>query len=298
MKNKVVAVYGRNYHDDHHDKVESLLSELLNSEIEIVIYERFHKFLSTKTNRFTAVESFNRSSFDARNIDVMLVIGGDGTYLDSSTYVKDSGIPILGINTGRLGFLSGASIKEWDKITPALLADDFERYKRATIKLEASIPLFNGSSFALNEITIHKKDSSSMISIHSYLNDEYINTYWADGLIISTPTGSTAYSLSCGGPILFPGSENFVITPVAPHNLNVRPIVVPDHKTIKLKIEGRSKSYLVTLDSRSETIDSSIELTITKNSFYINLLRLKNHSYLGTIRNKLNWGLDQRNSIR
>lgn len=294
---KTVAVFGRLYHSDLNEKVELLIKDLFDNNIELVINEPFYDFINARTNAVKGVQVYDRSSFHNFNIDLMLVLGGDGTYLDATTFIRDSGIPILGINTGRLGFLSGASINEYNLIAPAILENDFEKYERATIRLEASTPLFEGANFALNEVTVHKKDSSSMISIHSFLDDQFINTYWADGLIVSTPTGSTAYSLSCGGPILFPGSKNFVITPVAPHNLNVRPIVIPDHKTLKLKIEGRSSSFLVTLDSRSKAIDSSIELTITKNSFFIQLLRLRHHTYLGTIRNKLNWGLDKRNII-
>ena len=292
---KNIAIFGRVFEEVYNSKIEFLLHDLVKNGFTLHIFEPFHDFLAPRIALNTKVEIFDRASWNPKNIDFMVCIGGDGTFLDSTTFIKDSHIPIIGINTGRLGFLSGASIKELDKVATSIASDDFEIYKRATLKVESNIPLFNGNNFALNELTIHKNDTSSMIKIHTYLDDNFLNSYWSDGLIISTPTGSTAYSLSCGGPIIFPGSNNFVITPVAPHNLNMRPIVIPDDKRIKLKIEGRRKYFMVALDSRSETIDSTIELTVSKNSFYINLVRLKSHSYLSTIRTKLNWGLDKRN---
>jgi len=215
--------------------------------------------------------------------------------LDTVTLIRDSKIPILGINTGRLGFLSNISIQEIDQAMDALHSKKYTVDERALLKVKTEDNLFGETNFALNELTIHKKDSSSMITIHAYINDQYLNSYWADGLIIATPTGSTAYSLSCAGPIVVPGSENFVITPIAPHNLNVRPIVVSDNSEIKLKIEGRGMQFLASLDSRSETIDSKYELTIVKEKFKIGLIQLENQDFLRTIRNKLMWGIDKRN---
>jgi NAD+ kinase len=202
---------------------------------------------------------------------------------------------VLGINTGRLGFLANVS---GDKIKDAVDAIFGERYsidKRSLIRLETNRALFGDTNYALNEITIHKKDSSSMIIIHTYLNGEYLNSYWADGLIIATPTGSTGYSLSCGGPIIAPQSENFVITPIAPHNLNVRPIVVSDKYVLSLQVAGRSQYFLASLDSRSVTIDSGIELAARKEEFGMNIVRLDGENFLSTLRNKLMWGLDVRN---
>lgn len=293
---KNIGIFGRNFEDVYNSKIDFLLKDLSDKGFSIHIFEPFHDFLSARISLNNHIKVFDRATWDARNIDFLICIGGDGTFLDSTTFVRDSEIPILGINTGRLGFLSGASIKELEIIADSIHSNNFEIYKRATLKVESEINLFNENNFALNELTIHKNDTSSMVKIHTYINNDFLNSYWADGLIISTPTGSTAYSLSCGGPIIFPGSNNFVITPVAPHNLNMRPIVIPDHKSIKLEIEGRSKFFLVSLDSRSETIDSTVQLTISKNNFFINLARLKSHTYLSTIRNKLNWGLDQRNN--
>jgi len=294
---KNIAIYGRVFDDGFNSKIDFLINDLFKKGFQLYIFEPFHDFLKPRISFSEKVKIFDRDTWNPKEIDFLVCIGGDGTFLDSTTFIKDSHIPILGINTGRLGFLSGASIQELETVASSIVKEDFELYKRATLKVDSNIPIFNGNNFALNELTIHKSDNSSMVKIHTFLDGNFLNSYWSDGLIISTPTGSTAYSLSCGGPIIFPGSNNFVITPVAPHNLNMRPVVIPDDKEIKLKVEGRSKYYMVALDSRSQKVDSTIELTISKNSFYINLVRLKGHSYLSTIRSKLNWGLDKRNNI-
>ena len=215
--------------------------------------------------------------------------------LDTISLVRDSGIPIVGINTGRLGFLAGISKDAIGSCLDSLIQGRYDLDQRSLIRLETNRSLFGEVNYALNEITIHKKDSSSMIIIHTYLNGEYLNSYWADGLIIATPTGSTGYSLSCGGPIIVPQSENFVITPIAPHNLNVRPIVVSDKYVISLEVEGRSQYFLASLDSRSVTIDSSIQLAARKEDFMAKIVRLHDQNFLVTLRDKLMWGLDARN---
>jgi NAD+ kinase len=225
----------------------------------------------------------------------MISIGGDGTFLETIHLVKDSGIPILGVNAGRLGFLASTQKEEIVNVLTQIKNGQYRLQTRSLLKLSSDLNLFNGEDFALNELTVHKKDSSSMITIHTYIDDLYLNSYWADGLIIATPTGSTAYSLSCGGPILVPGARDFIITPIAPHNLNVRPVVVPDSRKISLKIEGRSKEFLCSMDSRSVTIDSSTEINITKADFRINIIQTENQNFLNTIRNKMMWGLDRRN---
>jgi NAD+ kinase len=211
------------------------------------------------------------------------------------TQVQDSGIPVLGINVGRLGFLSSISKQEITQCLDSLFKGHYTLDKRRLLKLDSSINLFGDVNYALNELTIHKKDSSSMIIINTFINGEYLNSYWADGLIIATPTGSTGYSLSCGGPIIAPHSENFVITPIAPHNLNVRPIVVSDENVISLEVEGRSQYFIASLDARSVTIDSTVSLAIKKSDFTMNLVRIGNDNFLDTLRKKLNWGLDSRN---
>jgi NAD+ kinase len=227
--------------------------------------------------------------------DILISVGGDGTILDTITAIGDSEIPIVGFNTGRLGFLANNAKEEAKQIVEMLLRGDYELEQRSLLSLKTDDKLFGNNNFALNELTVHKKDSSSMMTIHTYINDEYLNSYWADGLIIATPTGSTAYSLSCGGPILIPQSKNFVINPIAPHNLSARPIIVPDDVEIKLRIEGREDEFLATLDSRTRTISNDTDLKIVKSKFYINLVKFEGQNFYNTIRNKLLWGIDKRN---
>jgi NAD+ kinase len=290
-----IAIYGRAFNDNFIPFIQEFFDTLDRPEIELLIFEPFYSFLTPRIELKKEYPLFERQDDISQNIDFLFSIGGDGTLLDTITFIKDSNIPILGINTGRLGFLSNVSREELAKAIDDFLEQKYTLDKRTLLQLQNSGDLFEKHNYALNELTVHKKDSSSMITIHTYINDDYLNSYWADGLIIATPTGSTAYSLSCGGPILVPGSENFIITPIAPHNLNVRPVVVPNNNTIKLTIEGRGNQFLAALDSRSETIDSSIELTIEKANFDINLIRFDNQNFLNTIRNKLMWGLDRRN---
>jgi NAD+ kinase len=215
--------------------------------------------------------------------------------LDTVTFVTDKNIPVIGINFGRLGFLASIGKKEMMIAVTALLRGTYVIDKRALIHLDSNIPLFNEMPFGLNEFAIHKTDTSPMIKIHTYLNGEFLNTYWADGVIVATPTGSTGYSLSCNGPVVFPESGSFVITPVAPHNLNVRPIVVPDNNIISFEVEGRSDQFICALDSRKEIVDKNIQLAVRRESFNINLVRLNENNFLQTLRNKLYWGLDTRN---
>jgi NAD+ kinase len=225
----------------------------------------------------------------------MISLGGDGTMLDAVTLVKDSGIPILGINFGRLGFLASISPDALQNAVEAIVNRTFVVDKRALIHLDSNEALFGDTPFALNEFAIHKRDISPMIKIHTYINGEFLNTYWADGLIVSTPTGSTGYSMSCNGPILFPDAASFVITPVAPHNLNVRPIVIPDTNVVSFEIEGRADQFICALDARKEIVDKTVQLAIRKEQFCVNLVRLNENSFLSTLRTKLTWGLDKRN---
>ena len=290
-----VAIYGRSFDDSLSPHIQRLFNTLLEHGAEALIYEPFYDYLNPRLTLPENVTTFTSYSELAETAKYLFSIGGDGTLLDSTTLVRDSGIPIIGINTGRLGYLSSISLDEMEMAIEAILHGHYEIDQRDLLKLETDPQLFGNSNFALNELTIHKKDTSAMITIHTFVDGEFLNSYWADGLIISTATGSTAYSLSCGGPIILPGSNNFVVTPIAPHNLNVRPMVLPSDSKITLKLEGRSQFFLVSLDSRSESTDAVSELHILKNNFRINLLRLKSHSYLRTLRTKLNWGLDQRN---
>ncbi|MCB0480469.1 MAG: NAD kinase [Flavobacteriales bacterium] len=274
--------------------IQTMFDTFSEAGVQIFVYSAFREFLKNKITLPT-VGIFQRSSELIGMVDAFVSIGGDGTILDSATLVKESLIPIIGINTGRVGFLSTLQMEDLSNYMPSILAGDFEVDSRDMIQLETKQRLFGDTNYALNEMVVHKKDTSSMISIHTYLNDEYMCTYWADGLIISTPTGSTAYSLSCGGPIVLPDANTIIINPIAPHNLNSRPMVISNNKTIKLKIEGRSKYFLASLDSRQETIDSNVEMLIRKCDFPMNFVRLKEHSFLRTINKKLHWGYDQRN---
>jgi NAD+ kinase len=230
-----------------------------------------------------------------KNIELFISIGGDGTLLESVSHIGSAEIPVLGINTGRLGFLATISREETELALAQVLKGSFTMDKRAVLRLESNHDIFGKLNFGLNDFTIVKKDTSSMITIHTFIDGEFLNSYWADGIIVATPTGSTGYSLSCGGPLIFPRSGNFVITPVSPHTLTVRPIVVSDSSEISFQIEGRSKKFLVSLDSRIATVDSSIKLKVVKASFKVNLIQLEGHHYFKTLRQKLNWGLDIRN---
>jgi NAD+ kinase len=241
------------------------------------------------------IKVYSEVSDFPQNAEIVISIGGDGTLLQASVFALECDLPVVGLNTGRLGFLSAISIEEIEEALDELVKKEFEIDERVLLELAEPQGLFDGTQLALNEFTLHKKDSSSMITIHAYLGDEFLNSYWADGLIIATPTGSTAYSLSCGGPIIAPGSENFVITPIAPHNLNVRPIVVPDDREIVLHIEGREDLYLASLDSRNVSISDGVKIRLKKAQKKLKLATLPETTYLKTIRKKLSWGLDIRN---
>jgi NAD+ kinase len=232
---------------------------------------------------------------DYIGIDFLLSIGGDGTLLDSVCLVGNKEIPILGLNTGRLGFLATVATDKIDDAIEQLAKGNYQIESRTLLSLSSSKTLFHGVNFALNEFTIHKKDTSSMITVHTYIDDKYLNSYWADGLIVATPTGSTGYSLSCGGPLITPGAKNFVITPVSPHNLNVRPIIVSDESEISFEIEGRTDKFMISLDSRSTSISSALKLSVKKEAFSAKLVKLPSYHFFDTLRQKLHWGLDMRN---
>jgi NAD+ kinase len=279
---------------DQLEGLKLLLAEFSIYKIEPVIYQDFfNQFYSyyILTDKYS---TFNHSN-DLTGIDFMISLGGDGTLLDAVTFVGDKGIPILGVNYGRLGFLASIGKDEIHSAVESLVNRTFMLDKRSLVHLDANMPLFSGLPYALNEFTIHKKDISPMIKIHTYLNGEFLNTYWADGLIVSTPTGSTGYNLSCNGPVVFPDSASFVITPVSPHNLNIRPLVIPDTSVISFEVEGRTDGFLCTLDSRREIASKDVLLAIRKEAFSINLVRLNENNFLQTLRNKLSWGLDKRN---
>lgn len=290
-----IAIYGSLTINNTSANIQSLFQKLNECKTEMFIYEPFYKFIKQKIQINGIIKTFNTHKELIGNVDYMLSIGGDGTFLATLQFIRNSGIPVLGINTGRLGFLANVAQTEISKAVEALAYKKFTIEKRALISVTNPHNLFGEVNYGLNELTISKKGDLSMITIHTFINGDYLNSYHADGLIIATPTGSTAYSLSCGGPLVMPGSQNFVLTPIAPHNLNVRPLVISDNNTITLKVEGRSTEYLVSLDSITKTIDSSVELTIKKADFYLHIIKLEDQNFFNTIRNKLLWGLDSRN---
>jgi NAD+ kinase len=290
-----IAIYSRGIENNQHHDIEMLLDELAAHNIEPLFFQDFFNQFYSAVDIKTKYCTFNSSADLDETIDFMISLGGDGTLLDTVTFIKDKGIPVLGINYGRLGFLASIGKEDLHTAVAALVKGTYVIDERTLIHLDANIPLFGDVPYALNEFTLHKKDSSPMIKIHAYLNGEFLNTYWADGLIVATPTGSTGYSLSCNGPVVFPESGSFVITPVAPHNLNIRPIVVPDNNIISFEVEGRTDEFICSLDSRRELVAKETQLAIKKETFCINLVRLNENNFLQTLRNKLSWGLDKRN---
>jgi len=291
-----IAIYGKKFNPDFDKSILRLFDILVKTKTKISIYEPFFKFINERLSLEKKYLSFfsNQKEFND-NYDIMLSIGGDGTFLESVTFVRDRGIPIAGINSGRLGFLANISKNEMEMALEKILSKSYSFEEREPIQLDTPENLFKSDNFALNEITVQKTDSSSMITIHVYLDGQFLNTYWADGLIISSPTGSTAYSLSAGGPIVAPNAKNFIITPLAPHNLTIRPIVVPNHHVLTLKIEGRDQNYLVSLDHRHKVFSTSVELKIKKSKFKIKMLKHDDRTFYSTLREKLMWGLDKRN---
>jgi NAD+ kinase len=293
-----IAIYSRGFVKEDLPIIQLLLDELEREEIDAIIYAPFGQSLQPYIRFSKPMGTFTCADDLYGKADILVSLGGDGTLLDTVCYVRDKNIPVLGINFGRLGFL--ASIGK-DAINAAVQALKHRTYvvdKRALLHLDSNVGLFGDVPYALNDFTIHKKDTSAMVKIHTYLNGEFLNTYWADGLIVATPTGSTGYSLSCGGPVVFPEAGSFVITPVAPHNLNVRPVIIPNNHILSFEVEGRSEQFLCTLDSRMETIDNTVQLAIKKEEFSLSLLRLDDSNFLHTLRNKLLWGIDARNALK
>jgi NAD+ kinase len=290
-----IAIYGRQFNDTVLPYVQQVFNQLAQHEVDIYLFKDLDHFLSGKINIPQGYKTFVKGDQFKGVIDIFLTLGGDGTLLDIVSFIRDSGIPVIGINFGRLGFLASVNKSDIAAAIHAVVNRKYTLDSRVLLKMESELHGFGNDNFALNDITFHKRDDSAMITIHAYLNGELLNSYWGDGIIISTPTGSTAYSLSCGGPIILPQSGNVVVTPVAPHNLNVRPIVLSDDNILSFEVEGRSANYLVSCDSRTIIVDSPIKFSISKADFQLNLLRLDNESYLSTLRNKLLWGIDARN---
>jgi NAD+ kinase len=289
------AIYSRVMDEEQRQEFQVFFDELAAQKIEPVIFYPFYQQIRDKLTLQEEVKTFSAPEDLTEEIEFIISLGGDGTLLDTVTLVQDKEIAIMGINFGRLGFLASIGHDEVRRAVKAMAQRTFVVDKRTLIHVDASIPLFDNVPYALNDFSIHKRDVASMIKIHTYLNGEFLNTYWADGLIVATPTGSTGYSLSCNGPVVFPDSGSFVITPVAPHNLNVRPIVVPDSNIISFEIESRSDQIIIALDSRREIVSKDIQLAVKKEQFHISLVRLSENNFLQTLRNKLTWGLDKRN---
>ena len=290
-----IAIFSRCIENDQQKDMVILLEELKNHQVEPVFCQDFFNQFYSAINMTDKYSTFNSAADLDGSIDCVISLGGDGTLLDTVTFVQDKGIPVLGINYGRLGFLANIGKEDIRIAIKALAERTYVTDNRTLIHLDADIPIFDKVPYGLNEFSIQKKDSSSMIKIHTYLNGEFLNAYWADGLIVATPTGSTGYSLSCNGPIVFPDSRSFVITPVSPHNLNIRPIVVPDNNIISFEVEGRTDSFICTLDSRRVVVPKEVQLAVKKEEFGINLIRLNENNFLQTLRNKLSWGFDKRN---
>lgn len=287
-----VAIHGKEISEKNTTYILELFDFLLKNQVEVSISERFQKIVS----HFYSTSLF--TTFSKRippNSNYVLSLGGDGTLLETITYVGSYETPVLAVNTGRLGFLATISPEDIKSATRKLITGEYEIDRRVLIHLDSHPQLFPGVNFALNDFTISKTDSSSMIKIHAFMDGYSLNSYWADGLIIATPTGSTGYSLSCGGPIVVPQSNHFIVTPVSPHNLSTRPLVVSGESTLTFQVESRTNNFLLSLDSRYETVRTDTQLTISKEQFEARLIRFKSQSFVDTLRQKLNWGLDVRN---
>jgi len=291
-----IGIYCKQLNADFFQPLLSLFEFLKNKEVIIWIHHDFWDYLAIH---------FNSKQFDnfplltgeeiPEDLDYMITIGGDGTFLEALTALRLKKIPLLGINTGRLGFLADITPKEMIPAIENLLSKQFYIEERSILQVEHTPGLNIPFPYALNDLTVHKRDTSSMVKIHASIDDVFLASYWADGLIIATPTGSTAYSMSAGGPIVSPDSKNFIITPISSHNLTVRPLVIPDHHVISLQIESRESRYLISLDSRSFVVEDPIEIKVKKSDVYASIVKFNHHNFYKTIRNKLMWGIDKRN---
>ena len=292
-----IAIFGRFYHKNSESSIETLLRILGNKTVEIYFDEQFYTTIKAQENNNLNTIDFKTFSHLDNSYDLLISIGGDGTMLRAITFVRDYSIPIIGINTGRLGFLATIQKDEIENAINDILKGNYRISERSLLSIitepeNESLLDFN---VALNEIAVSRKNTTSMITVETYLNNEYLTSYWADGLIISTPTGSTGYSLSCGGPVIMPNADSLTLTPIAPHNLNARPLVIPNSTEIKLKVSGREDNYLVSLDSRMATLNNNTTVTIKKADFKIKMIELKGESFINTLRKKLLWGEDKRN---
>ncbi len=292
-----VAIYGQYYQNSTEPIIKDIFSFFMKNNVEMIIESNFLNILNEKEIIKKDFKTFTTHTELDNSFDMLISIGGDGTILKASTLVRDSGIPILGINAGRLGFLATVQKDNISEFMQFIIDEKYTVSKRTLLSLSCTPDNsdIQDINFAMNEITVSRKDTTSMITVETYLNDEYLNSYWADGLIIATPTGSTGYSMSCGGPILTPDVQSLVVTPIAPHNLNARPLVIPDETEIRLKVSGREEHYLVSLDSRVISVKNETILVIKKTPFQINMVEIPGETFLKTLRSKLFWGEDRRN---
>lgn len=292
-----VLIFSQKFKEIDAELIFNLIKKLKSSDFEIFVHE--YNQSENSIQLIPALKDVKEikkyAELKENKIDFVLTLGGDGTILKASTFVAKSQIPIIGVNLGRLGFLSIVEKTKIDEAIDKIVEGAYTIESRSMIKLESNKEIFKDYNYALNDFTLHKRDTSSMITINTFINDEYLNTYWADGIIVATPTGSTGYSLACGGPIIFPGSGSFVITPIAPHNLNVRPLIIKDDVKIRFEIEGRADNFLCTMDSRYETITEDYRIEIKRANLTTKLMILEGNSFMHTIREKLLWGLDKRN---
>ncbi len=289
-----IAIHGKSTGPEAQHCIRDVFELLEKHNIEAAISSSYQVDLSEKNFDSNDLSTFDLGD-DLGSFDYIFSLGGDGTILDTITYTNKTEVPIIGINLGRLGFLATTPRNEISNIFDRLMSGNLSIESRSLVHVDSNQGLFQPHNFGLNELTIVKKETSSMIVVHTYVDGDYLNSYWADGIIVSTPTGSTGYSLSCGGPLVHPNMKNFIITPVSPHNLNVRPIIVSDQSVITFEIEGRSRQFMVSLDSRSQSVDDSVKISVRREEFEAKLVRFNDHKYFDTLRHKLNWGLDARN---
>lgn len=292
-----IAVFGYVKHPGMMSSLATVLNSIHAKQLNLVLEKELHQEARSAGLGVSECQIFSSAEDLDDTVDLFLCIGGDGTFLRSVNYVRDSGIPVLGLNIGRLGFLANIQKENFGQVLDCLLNSQYVISKRSLILLESDLPSEEPpkQNVALNEITVSRRNTTSMLTIETWLNDEYLNAYWADGLIISTPTGSTAYSLSCGGPVISPETQAFVLTPIAPHNLNARPLIIPDNVTVKLKVSGRKPNYLVSLDANQVIYANETTITVKKAPFHINMIELQGEGFYKTLRKKLLWGEDKRN---
>lgn len=288
-----IALFGKSFAPENATYMRQLLAQLAERQVDVTVYKPFVSLIAD-----TFPKELNYSQFESHadlRADLLFSIGGDGTVLDAVPLVLDSGMPVVGINMGRLGFLSSISKSDIGKAVESVLSGDYVVEQRTLLELVSPENVFGDVRYALNELNVIRNPEHSLLAIKVFVDDVYLNTYWGDGILLATPTGSTAYSLSAGGPIIAPNAKNFVITPIATHNLTVRPVVIPDDSEIRIQVEGREKKFVFSMDSRTCALDTSVQLKVRKAHFCVHLVRMNDEDFFGTIRNKLMWGKDNRN---